>query len=169
MSQRRFGYRVCPFCEATCGVQVEVDGSSIVNVRGDKEDPFSRGYICPKAYGLKELYEDPDRLRKPLRRTSSGWEEITWDEAYHEVTTRLLHVRKQYGNRAVGIYTGNPMAHDFALPHGWGHDVRGSGMRVAKEHPGVNINALTDNQVYDEASGTAVVVGIPVTVEPIAD
>jgi anaerobic selenocysteine-containing dehydrogenase len=115
MSQHRFGYRVCPFCEATCGVQVEVDGSSIVNVRGDKQDPFSRGYICPKAYGLKELYEDPDRLRKPLRRTSSGWEEITWDEAYHEVTTRLLHVRKQYGNRAVGIYTGNPMAHDFAL------------------------------------------------------
>jgi len=61
MSDRRTVHRVCPFCEATCGLAVEVEGDKIVMVRGDKEDPFSRGYICPKAYGLKELYHDPDR------------------------------------------------------------------------------------------------------------
>src|SRR5215813_13913472 len=113
MSDRRTVHRVCPFCEATCGLAVEVEGDSIVMVRGDKDDPFSRGYICPKAYGLKELYHDPDRLRRPLRRTADGWEEITWDEAYDEVAARLLAIREQYGNNAIGMYSGNPVVHDL--------------------------------------------------------
>ncbi len=115
MADHVTAYRVCPFCEATCGLAVEVEGGSIVSVRGDKKDPFSHGYICPKAYALKELYEDPARLRRPVRRTATGWEEMSWDEAYREVSARLLEIRKRYGDGAVGIYTGNPMAHDFAL------------------------------------------------------
>ena len=71
MSDRRTVYRVCPFCEATCGLAVDAEGDAIRMVRGDKDDPFSRGFICPKAYGLKELYHDPDRLRRPVRRTAS--------------------------------------------------------------------------------------------------
>jgi len=113
MSKRHTVHRVCPFCEATCGLAVEVEGDAIVGVRGDKDDPFSRGYICPKAYGLKELYHDPDRLRRPVRRTATGWEEITWDQAYDEVATRLLAVRERYGNDAIGMYTGNPVVHDL--------------------------------------------------------
>jgi anaerobic selenocysteine-containing dehydrogenase len=111
--------RVCPFCEATCGLAIEVDGDAIVGVRGDRDDPFSRGYVCPKAYGVKELYHDPDRLRRPMRRTASGWEEIGWEEAYDEVATRLLAVRERYGNDAIGTYTGNPVVHDLgALLYG---------------------------------------------------
>ena len=76
-------------------------------MRGDKDDPFSRGYICPKAYGLKELYHDPDRLRRPVRRTRDGWEEIGWDEALRRSRRRaLLAIREQYGNDAIGMYTG---------------------------------------------------------------
>src|SRR5216684_3820247 len=115
MSDRHTIYRVCPFCEATCGLAIEVEGNSIVAVRGDKEDPFSRGFICPKAYGVKELYHDPDRLRQPVRRTANGWEEITWDEAYTEVTSRLLAIRERYGNDAIGMYLGNPIVHDLAF------------------------------------------------------
>ena len=81
MSDRQTVHRVCPFCEATCGLSLEVEGETIVSVRGDAHDPFSRGFICPKAYGLKELHHDPDRLRRPVRRTAGGWTEITWDEA----------------------------------------------------------------------------------------
>jgi anaerobic selenocysteine-containing dehydrogenase len=72
MSVRRSVPRVCPFCEATCGLSIETENGSIVGVRGDEEDPFSRGFICPKAYGLKELHADPDRLRRPVRRTAAG-------------------------------------------------------------------------------------------------
>jgi len=113
MSDRHTVHRVCPFCEATCGLAVEVEGDSIVAVRGDKQDPFSRGYICPKAHGLKELYHDRDRLRHPVRRTARGWEQISWEQAYDEVASRLLKVREQYGNNAIGMYTGNPIVHDL--------------------------------------------------------
>ena len=113
MSDRRVVHRVCPFCEATCGLVAAVEGDTIVSVRGDKQDPFSRGYICPKAYGLKELHHDPDRLRRPVRRTAQGWQEITWDEAYDEVASRLIAIREKYGNDAIGTYTGNPVVHDL--------------------------------------------------------
>jgi anaerobic selenocysteine-containing dehydrogenase len=113
MADRRSVHHVCPFCEATCGLAVEVEGDAIISVRGDKDDPFSRGFICPKAHGLKELYHDPDRLRRPVRRTASGWQEITWDEAYEEVASRLLAIRDKHGNDAIGMYSGNPVVHDL--------------------------------------------------------
>jgi anaerobic selenocysteine-containing dehydrogenase len=108
-------YRVCPFCEATCGLAIEVNRDSIVSVRGDKDDLFSHGYICPKAYGLKELHQDPDRLRRPMRRTAKGWEEISWEDAYGEFASRLGAVRQKYGNNAIGMYWGNPLVHDLAF------------------------------------------------------
>ncbi len=105
--------RVCPFCEATCGLAIETSGTSIVSVRGDANDPFSAGFLCPKAHGLMQLQHDPDRLRRPVRRTADGWQEIGWDEALHEVAERLLAVRAKHGNDAVGMYTGNPVVHDL--------------------------------------------------------
>jgi anaerobic selenocysteine-containing dehydrogenase len=113
MPERRTVHRVCPFCEATCGLKLQVEGDTIVSVRGDEADPFSRGFICPKAHGLKELTHDPDRLRRPLRRTDDGWQEISWEEAFAELESRLLAVREEYGNDAIGMYTGNPVVHEL--------------------------------------------------------
>src|SRR5882724_1736933 len=115
MTETRTVHRVCPFCEATCGLAIQVDGDSIVSVRGDDDDPFSRGYICPKPVGLRELYHDPDRLRRPVRRTANGWEEISWEEAYAEVGARLSAIREKHGNDAIGMYAGNPLVHDLAF------------------------------------------------------
>src|SRR5262249_13306482 len=115
MRARQTTPRLCPFCEATCGLSLEVEREAIVSVRGDVRDPFSRGFICPKAYGLKELHHDPDRLRRPVRRTAGGWTEITWDEAFAEITSGLSGVRERYGRDAIGMYSGNPMVHDLAF------------------------------------------------------
>jgi len=104
---------VCPFCEATCGLAIEVEDGRVASVRGDKADPFSRGFICPKAYGVKELHHDPDRLRRPVKRTAIGWEEISWTEALDLVGERLLAIREEHGNDAIGTYTGNPVVHDL--------------------------------------------------------
>jgi anaerobic selenocysteine-containing dehydrogenase len=108
-------YRACPLCEATCGLAIEVDRAAgqIVTIRGDDEDPFSRGYLCPKAYGLKALQEDPDRLRRPIRRTATGWEEIGWDEAIAFAADGLRRVRDAHGAEALAAYVGNPNAHDL--------------------------------------------------------
>jgi len=110
---KRHVHRVCTLCEATCGIRVEVENERITTIRGDADDPFSRGYICPKAYGLKGLHEDPDRLRKPMRRTDSGWEEVSWQQAFDLALDGLLGVREQHGQGAVGAYVGNPTAHSL--------------------------------------------------------
>jgi anaerobic selenocysteine-containing dehydrogenase len=116
-----FVYRTCPLCEAHCGVAVEVAGPGrVVGVRGDPRDPFSAGYLCPKAHGLKALQEDPDRLRRPIRRRGRDWEEIGWAEALELVASRLRELRDAHGPQALGSYVGNPNAHDmgsaFYLP-----------------------------------------------------
>jgi anaerobic selenocysteine-containing dehydrogenase len=85
----------------------------VVDIRGDAQDPFSRGYICPKAYGLKELQEDPDRLTKPLRKRGRDFEEIGWSEAFAEAIERLSAIRTKHGADAIGTYLGNPTAHSL--------------------------------------------------------
>ncbi len=105
----------CPLCEAMCGLLVEVDGRRIRSVRGDPEDPFSRGYICPKAAALADLHHDPERIRTPLIRTGSDWREASWDEALDRAAEGLAGVRRRYGRDAVGIYYGNPVAHNLGL------------------------------------------------------
>ena len=108
-------HRTCPLCEAKCGIAVEVDRAAgrVVTIRGDEEDSFSRGYLCPKAYALKALQEDPDRLRRPIRRTPSGWEEISWDDALAFAADGLRSVRDAHGAEALAGYVGNPNAHDL--------------------------------------------------------
>lgn len=107
-------YRTCHLCEAICGVEIRVRGSEIVSIRGDEQDPFSRGHICPKALGIKDVHEDPDRLRQPLRRTASGWQEISWDDALNEAAQRLVAIQREHGSEAVASYIGNPQVHNYA-------------------------------------------------------
>jgi anaerobic selenocysteine-containing dehydrogenase len=107
--------RSCPICEACCGLRVHVDSakSEIVRIEGDPDDYRSRGYLCPKAYGMKAVYEDPDRIRRPLRKRPDGtWEEIGWEEALSFAATRLREVRESYGTPAVGVFVGEPTGHD---------------------------------------------------------
>src|SRR3954467_2707999 len=112
-------YRTCPFCEATCGLEIETEGREVVSVRGDAGDVFSRGFICPKAYGIKQLHEDPDRLTTPLVRRDGDLVEATWDEAFEEIDRRLSPILSEHGRNAVAVYLGNPNAHNLsALIHG---------------------------------------------------
>lgn len=107
-------HRTCNLCEAMCGIAIEVADGKVASIRGDKSDPFSRGYICPKAAALADLHEDPDRLRHPVRRTASGsFERIGWDEAFDEVASRLRAVQAKHGKNAVGAYLGNPNVHNY--------------------------------------------------------
>jgi anaerobic selenocysteine-containing dehydrogenase len=112
-------YRTCPFCEATCGLEIETEGREVVSVRGDADDVFSRGFICPKAYGVKQLHEDPDRLTVPLVRRDGELVEATWDEAFEEIDRRLSPILSEHGRNAVAVYLGNPNAHNLsAITHG---------------------------------------------------
>jgi anaerobic selenocysteine-containing dehydrogenase len=113
----RVHLRSCAFCEAGCGIEVTADHASrrVLGVRGDKRDPFSQGYICPKAYALTELHSDPDRLRMPVRRKGRDFEEIGWDEAFDEAADRLGRIKAEHGPNAIGYYFGNPSGHKGPL------------------------------------------------------
>ncbi|MEQ9324832.1 MAG: molybdopterin oxidoreductase family protein, partial [Polyangiaceae bacterium] len=80
--------RTCNLCEAMCGVVIEHDRGHVLDIRGDEDDPLSRGHICPKAVALKDLHEDPDRLRAPQRRVGDRWETVSWDDAFGDIAER---------------------------------------------------------------------------------
>ena len=107
-------YRTCHLCEAICGVEIRLRGTEILSIRGDEQDPFSRGHICPKALGLKDFHEDPDRLRRPMRRTATGWEEVSWESALDEIAQRLVALQREHGADAVATYIGNPQVHNYS-------------------------------------------------------
>jgi anaerobic selenocysteine-containing dehydrogenase len=113
--------RTCNVCEAMCGMLVTVENGRITDMRGDPEDPFSRGHICPKGPAMREIQEDPDRLRHPVRRTARGLEPVSWDEALAETARRLREVQARHGRDAIGVYLGNPTVHN----HGAGIFVQG--------------------------------------------
>ena len=96
-----------------CGLTLQVEGQRVTHVAGDKDDPFSRGHICPKGAAIADLHDDPDRLRKPMRRRGEEWTEISWDEALDEAAAGIARVQKKHGRDAFGFYVGNPTVHSF--------------------------------------------------------
>ena len=113
-------YRACHLCEAICGLEIKLDGSRIVSIKGDKNDPLSRGHICPKAVALQDLHNDPDRLRQPHKRQTDAdgaeqWLPISWDEALDTVAEKLTDTIKRDGVDGVGIYLGNPTVHNYGM------------------------------------------------------
>ena len=111
----RSHYRICPLCEACCGLEVQTQGNKVLSIRGAKADVFSAGYICPKGYALKDLHEDPDRLRTPLIKRDGRFIPASWDEAFDEIERRLPPVLAANGRDAVAVTVGNPSAHKFGL------------------------------------------------------
>jgi len=113
-------HRACNLCEAICGLEIRVRAGDIVSIKGDANDPLSRGHICPKAIALQDIQNDPDRLRRPMRRLrdrgdGTQWEEISWDAAFDEVARRLVEIRARHGDDALAVYMGNPSVHNYGI------------------------------------------------------
>jgi anaerobic selenocysteine-containing dehydrogenase len=106
-------YRTCPLCEATCGLEIKLEGERITSIRGDADDVFSHGFICPKGSALRALHEDPDRVRTPLIREGDGFRAASWDEAFALIDAGLAPILAEDRN-GVGVYLGNPNAHNLS-------------------------------------------------------
>ena len=115
--EKRLG--VCNLCEAICGLELTLEDGRVTSVRGNPEDPLSRGHICPKAVALQDVHDDPDRLRRPVRRTADGWEEVDWDTALDLVADNQARTVREHGRDALAVYLGNPNVHSLgAMTHG---------------------------------------------------
>ena len=108
--------RICPTCEACCGLVIKVDrdAQKIVSIQGDPDDHRSKGYVCAKSQAFNYIYEDADRLRHPVKKTVDGWQEISWLEAFDTIAEKFSAIREKYGKDAIAFYVGNPLGHDFA-------------------------------------------------------
>lgn len=114
MAEASTHYRACNLCEAICGIEIQVEDGRVVSIRGDAADPLSRGHICPKAVALQDLESDPDRLRRPVRRTEDGgWKPVAWEAALDEIASRVKAIQAEHGRDAVGVYLGNPNVHNL--------------------------------------------------------
>ena len=105
--------KTCHICEALCGLEITHEDGKVLQIRGNKRDPLSEGYICPKGVAIQDLHTDPNRLREPLQRTKGGWRPISWEDAYSEATQNLTRIRERDGRRALGLYLGNPNVHNI--------------------------------------------------------
>jgi anaerobic selenocysteine-containing dehydrogenase len=115
---QRIAHRTCPLCEAGCGLEITLtrrpDGSEQVKrIRGDRDDVFSHGFICPKGSTLGHLHDDPDRLRRPVLRRNGEFVEVEWDEAFAAIEAGLMPILAEHGRDACAIYLGNPGAHSL--------------------------------------------------------
>ncbi|ORA25738.1 molybdopterin-dependent oxidoreductase [Mycobacterium aquaticum] len=107
--------RTCPLCEAMCGLEIHVENGRVAHIRGNRNDVWSHGHICPKGASLAALHDDPDRIRRPMIKVAGQWREVDWDTAFRRCTELLTPVIEQYGIAAVSSYVGNPSAHTFSL------------------------------------------------------
>ncbi|MFJ9539385.1 molybdopterin oxidoreductase family protein [Streptomyces sp. NPDC101225] len=110
----RTALRICPLCEATCGLTLTIEGTRVTGARGDREDVFSKGFICPKGASFGAVDGDPDRLRTPLVRKDGELREATWQEAFDAVAEGIRPVVERHGPHAVGVVLGNPNVHTMA-------------------------------------------------------
>ena len=108
-------HRICPLCEACCGLEIKVNAGQVVSIRGHAQDVLSAGYICPKAVALKDLHDDPDRLRTPLIKRNGVHEAATWEEAFAEIERRLPPLMAEHGRDTTAVVVGNPSAHKIGL------------------------------------------------------
>ena len=106
-------YRACNLCEAICGLIIEHKEGQVLSIKGDPNDPLSKGHICPKAVALQDIYNDPNRLSSPIKKTKDGWLKISWKQAYREIGEKIKELQKHYGNDAVAFYQGNPSVHNY--------------------------------------------------------
>ena len=99
-----------------CGLTVQVDDGQVRSIRGNRDDVWSRGHICPKGAALAQLHDDPDRLRQPMIRARSGEHvAVSWDDALAETERVLRPVLDTHGAQALTVYVGNPVAHNLGL------------------------------------------------------
>jgi formate dehydrogenase len=102
-----FKKTACILCSINCGLEIELDGRRIARIKGDKDHPASKGYLCEKPSRLDHYQNGRDRLTTPLRRTpAGGFEPIEWDTAIREVAARFAAIRDTYGGDKIFYYGG---------------------------------------------------------------
>ena len=93
-----------------CGLVIDHKDGHIISIKGDPDDPFSKEHICPKAIALQDRLNNPGRLKKPLLKTISGWQEISWEDALNQVSRGIKKFRKNMARMLLPFIRETPHA-----------------------------------------------------------
>ncbi len=159
MAESLLHYRTCPICEAMCGIVITHRDGEVLSIKPDHDDVLSRGHICPKAVALKDIHEDPDRLRRPMRRIGSSWTEVSWPDAFAEVERRIGEVRTRHGNDSVAIYAGNPVVHNLGAMLGIGDFIRA--VRTRNLYSATSVDQLPHMMASQQMFGHQFLIPVP--------
>jgi len=96
-------YRACNLCEAICGLEIIVRDNKVISIKGDRDDPFSKGHICPNAPAIfVKLFTDW-KLSSGIKKVGDHWVKISWQEAFGMAADKLWEVAGKFGHDAVGV------------------------------------------------------------------
>jgi anaerobic selenocysteine-containing dehydrogenase len=157
MPARKF--RTCTLCEAMCGLVITTEADRILEIRGDADDPFSKGHICPKAVALQDIHTDPDRIRHPMKRVGSEWQQIGWDEALTMAVQGIQSVQRTHGRDAVAAYVGNPTVHSLGAMLFVGDFLRS--LRTKNRYSATSVDQLPAHVAAMYMFGHALLIPIP--------
>lgn len=152
-------YRTCNICEALCGLAIEVEDNKVVSIKGDEQDVFSKGHICPKAYALKDVHEDPDRLHYPMRKIKGAWVQVSWEEAINYTADQLVQLQEKYGSNSIGIYQGNPTVHNAGSLLFSGNLVRS--LKTKNRYSATSLDQLPHHLAADFMFGNQFLIPVP--------
>lgn len=151
--------RTCTLCEAMCGLVITTEGDKVVDIRGDADDPLSKGHICPKAVALQDIHTDPDRIRRPMKRIGTEWKEIGWDEAITLAVDGIRAVQRQHGRDAIASYVGNPTVHSLGAMLFVGDFLRS--LRTKNRYSATSVDQLPAHVAAMYMFGHALLIPIP--------
>lgn len=151
--------RTCTLCEAMCGLVITTEGDHVTEIRGDADDPLSRGHICPKAVALQDIHTDPDRIRHPMKRVGDRWERIGWKEAIDLAVEGIQRVQREHGNDAIAAYVGNPTVHSLGAMLFVGDFLRA--LRTKNRYSATSVDQLPAHVAAMFAFGHALLIPIP--------
>ena len=131
----------CVLCAQNCGLEVIAEGSKILKVRADRENPRSQGFICRKGANIAFFQNNPERLKFPLKRVGDRFERISWRQALDEIAAKLKEIHGAHGPRSIAFMGGGGQGCHFQSLFGVPF-LRGLGSynhysALAQEHTGL--------------------------------
>ena len=151
--------RTCTLCEAMCGLVITTHGDKVMDIRGDADDPLSKGHICPKAVALQDIHTDPDRIRHPMKRVGTEWQRISWSEAISLAVSGIQRVQKSHGRDAIAAYVGNPTVHSLGAMLFVGDFLRS--LRTKNRYSATSVDQLPAHVAAMYMFGHALLIPIP--------
>lgn len=115
MEDTNVQHTFCRICESLCGLEVTTKNNKVIDIKPDENHISSKGFSCIKGLRQHEMYNSPDRLLHPMKKTTTGFEKISWKQTLGEIGDKVKKLIQEDGPDSIGMYVGT--AAGFSVLH----------------------------------------------------